>query len=47
MDKCWVTGIGQDADWWLGYWDENRTDDDGENARAELPHDDSSFQMPF
>ena len=28
MDKCWVTGIGQDADWWLGYWDENRPDDD-------------------
>ena len=24
MDKCWVTGIGQDADWWLGYWDENK-----------------------
>jgi hypothetical protein len=23
MDKCWVTGIGQDPDWWLGYWDEN------------------------
>ena len=22
MDKCWVTGIGQDADWWLGIWDE-------------------------
>jgi len=22
MDKCWVTGIGQDADWWLGVWDE-------------------------
>ena len=22
MDKCWVTGIGQDADWWLGYWDD-------------------------
>jgi hypothetical protein len=18
MDKCWVTGIGQDPDWWLG-----------------------------
>ena len=18
MDKCWITGIGQDADWWLG-----------------------------
>ena len=28
MDKCWVTGIGQDADWWLGYWDEKRADDD-------------------
>lgn len=24
MDKCWVTGIGQDADWWLGYWDPER-----------------------
>ena len=24
MDKCWVTGIGQDADWWLGYWDDER-----------------------
>ncbi|HUA94356.1 MAG TPA: amidohydrolase family protein, partial [Acidimicrobiales bacterium] len=28
MDKCWVTGIGQDADWWLGYWDDNRPADD-------------------
>lgn len=28
MDKCWVTGIGQDADWWLGYWDESRPADD-------------------
>src|SRR3954471_10611669 len=24
MDKCWVTGIGQDADWWLGRWDDSR-----------------------
>ena len=24
MDKCWVTGIGQDADWWLGFWDDTR-----------------------
>jgi Amidohydrolase len=23
MDKCWVTGIGQDADWWLGVWDDS------------------------
>jgi predicted TIM-barrel fold metal-dependent hydrolase len=22
MDKCWTTGIGQDSDWWLGYWDD-------------------------
>jgi hypothetical protein len=28
MDKCWITGIGQDPDWWLGYWDESRPDDD-------------------
>jgi hypothetical protein len=24
MDKCWVTGIGQDPDWWLGLWDDER-----------------------
>jgi hypothetical protein len=23
MDKCWVTGIGQDPDWWLGVWDDS------------------------
>jgi predicted TIM-barrel fold metal-dependent hydrolase len=28
MDKAWVTGIGQDADWWIGYWDETRAADD-------------------
>ena len=28
MDKCWVTGIGQDADWWLGRWDDSRPADD-------------------
>jgi predicted TIM-barrel fold metal-dependent hydrolase len=31
MDKCWVTGIGQDADWWLGYWDDNRPATDQPN----------------
>ncbi len=31
MDKCWVTGIGQDPDWWLGHWDENRAADDQPN----------------
>ena len=28
MDKSWVTGIGQDADWWGGFWDASRPDDD-------------------
>jgi predicted TIM-barrel fold metal-dependent hydrolase len=28
MDKAWVTGIGQDSDWWLGYWDETRPSND-------------------
>jgi hypothetical protein len=23
MDKCWITGVGQDTDWWLGHWDES------------------------
>ena len=28
IDKAWVTGIGQDPDWWLGYWDDTRPPDD-------------------
>jgi len=24
MDKAWVTGIGQDSDWWLGSWDSTK-----------------------
>jgi predicted TIM-barrel fold metal-dependent hydrolase len=28
MDKTWVTGIGQDSDWWGGFWDTSRPDDD-------------------
>jgi len=28
MDKCWVTGIGQDPDWWIGNWDHARPADD-------------------
>lgn len=31
MDKCWVTGIGQDADWWLGKWDDTRPPSDQPN----------------
>ena len=28
MDKAWVTGTGQDPDWWLGYWDDARPAND-------------------
>jgi predicted TIM-barrel fold metal-dependent hydrolase len=28
MEKAWVTGIGQDPDWWLGYWDDTRPPSD-------------------
>jgi predicted TIM-barrel fold metal-dependent hydrolase len=28
MDKCWITGTGQDADWWLGIWDDTRPPND-------------------
>ena len=28
MDKAWVTGIGQDPDWWLGYWNDTRPEND-------------------
>lgn len=31
MDKCWITGIGQDADWWLGVWDKDRPSTDQPN----------------
>ena len=28
MEKAWVTGTGQDADWWLGIWDDSRPEHD-------------------
>jgi len=28
MDKCWITGVGQDPDWWIGVWDDDRPDDE-------------------
>jgi predicted TIM-barrel fold metal-dependent hydrolase len=31
MDKCWITGVGQDADWWLGKWDDSRPPGDQPN----------------
>jgi predicted TIM-barrel fold metal-dependent hydrolase len=31
MDKCWVTGIGQDPDWWIGTWDDTRPSNDQVN----------------
>ncbi len=31
MDKCWITGIGQDPDWWIGTWDDARPPNDQAN----------------
>jgi predicted TIM-barrel fold metal-dependent hydrolase len=28
MDRSWRTGIGQDPDWWLGFWDDARPPQD-------------------
>ncbi|MFJ1969478.1 amidohydrolase family protein [Streptomyces sp. NPDC087903] len=28
MDKAWKTGTGQDPDWWLGFWDDDRSPKD-------------------
>jgi predicted TIM-barrel fold metal-dependent hydrolase len=28
MDRSWRTGIGQDPDWWLGFWDDARPAND-------------------
>jgi predicted TIM-barrel fold metal-dependent hydrolase len=28
MDKSWRMGTGQDPDWWLGFWDDNRSPKD-------------------
>jgi predicted TIM-barrel fold metal-dependent hydrolase len=28
MEKSWRTGIGQDPDWWLGFWDDSRPAND-------------------
>jgi predicted TIM-barrel fold metal-dependent hydrolase len=28
MDRSWRTGIGQDPDWWLGFWDDDRPAND-------------------
>jgi predicted TIM-barrel fold metal-dependent hydrolase len=31
MDRSWRTGTGQDADWWLGFWDDTRPPSDQPN----------------
>ena len=31
MDKCWITGVGQDPDWWIGFWDDTRPEHDQPN----------------
>src|SRR5262245_7854178 len=46
MDKCWVTGIGQDADWWIGTWDDDRPSDDQPNM-AQLFHLNEKWPYPL
>jgi predicted TIM-barrel fold metal-dependent hydrolase len=46
MDKCWVTGIGQDADWWLGEWDDTRPADD-QPGMAQLFRLNEKWQYPL
>jgi predicted TIM-barrel fold metal-dependent hydrolase len=31
IDRSWRTGIGQDPDWWLGFWDDSRPAHDQPN----------------
>jgi predicted TIM-barrel fold metal-dependent hydrolase len=46
MDKCWVTGIGQDADWWLGRWDDSRPANDQPDM-AQLFRLNEKWQYPL
>ena len=46
MDKCWVTGIGQDPDWWIGAWDDTRPPNDQPNM-AQLFHLNEKWPYPL
>jgi hypothetical protein len=46
MDKCWITGIGQDPDWWIGVWDENKPDND-QPGMAQLFSLNEKWQYPL
>jgi len=46
MDKCWVTGIGQDPDWWIGTWDDDRPADD-QPTMAQLFHLNEKWPYPL
>jgi predicted TIM-barrel fold metal-dependent hydrolase len=46
MDKAWVTGIGQDADWWLGYWDKGVSKDE-QAKMSRLFRLNDSWQQPL
>jgi len=51
MDKSWRTGTGQDPDWWLGFWDDDRSPHDQPamgrlfaiNAKWPWPHKPSEY----
>ena len=48
MDKAWVTGIGQDSDWWLGRWDpERRPTADDQSTMARLFHLNEKWHLPL
>ena len=46
MDKCWITGIGQDPDWWIGSWDDTRPANDQPNM-AQLFHLNEKWPYPL
>ncbi|SEO69677.1 amidohydrolase family protein [Trujillonella endophytica] len=46
IDKAWVTGVGQDPDWWGGFWDKNRPSND-QPAMAQLFRVNSKWPYPL
>jgi predicted TIM-barrel fold metal-dependent hydrolase len=48
MDKAWMTGIGQDSDWWLGRWDPDQPPTlEGQATMARLFHLNEKWYLPL
>jgi predicted TIM-barrel fold metal-dependent hydrolase len=48
MDKAWVTGIGQDSDWWLGRWEPDQPATiEGQPTMARLFHLNEKWPWPL